>query len=103
MRFLNEQEYFIPITYVHNIAECDEPSRYHALLAHLLTLLRGTMETYCISEYMCDWQVKCGMLLNVVGTAVITLASHTWGHTFFNLAALPWQPVDMLNATTIAS
>ena len=35
-------------------------------------------------------QIKAGFMLNIIGTGVIALASHTWGIVFFDLVKIPW-------------
>ena len=40
------------------------------------------------------------MLLNVIGTIVIVLASHTWGMYFFAFENIPWIEAGFELATT---
>ena len=37
------------------------------------------------------FQVKVGMLLNLIGSVVIVVASHTWGMYFFGFDKIPWE------------
>ncbi len=59
--------------------------KVHSNVSYIFQYLQSVSMSYTLSL-----KVKAGAILNVICTAVLLLANHTWGDAFFEFDVIPW-------------